>query len=486
MATQRRREKAAETETAVEPIGAGKSEAHGYEFGGPIGTFILTFGLPFVCYAFVFLCNDVTGCPAPSLLSPSKLFAPPALSTQSPRQYALNTLKRETGWPGLGGLINAEAMLGTLAWYGLSLLLHVLLPAQEVEGTELATGLCAAGTFVLGPNFQLWTFINTHMVQLLTTNILFAYLLATYFYLRSFSVKRGNSTHRELAAGGHTGNIMYDFFIGRELNPRVTIPYVGEIDVKSFMELRPGMLGWIVLNLAYMAKQYKSYGYITDSMLIVNFTQALYVLDALYMESAILTTLDLTRDGFGFMLAFGDIPWLPFTYSLQARYLAVHPVILGPWYSLAIMAIGIAGYIIFRGSNNEKNVFRKNPDDPSVAHLEYIQTASGSKLLTSGWWGRARHINYLGDWLLSWSYSLPTLLSGYRLTNSILTPGSRLVTTDGMKGWAIPVTYFYLLYFAILLVHRERRDEEKCRKKYGRDWEEYVAKVPYRIIPGVY
>ncbi|KAK1815800.1 erg24, C-14 sterol reductase [Friedmanniomyces endolithicus] len=522
MATQRRREKTAETETAVEPIGAEKSEAHGYEFGGPIGTFILTFGLPFVCYAFVFLCNDVSGCPAPSLLTPSKLFAPPALSTRSPRQHALDTLKRETGWPGLGGLINAEAVLGTLAWYGWSLLLHVLLPAQEVEGTELATGgrlkyrfngtsrvsfqrlsailtyskafssalvtlgLCAAGTWVLGPNFQLWTFINTHMVQLLTTNILFAYLLATYFYLRSFSVKRGNATHRELAAGGHTGNIMYDFFIGRELNPRVIIPYVGEIDVKSFMELRPGMLGWIVLNLAYMAKQYKSYGYITDSMLIVNFTQALYVLDALYMESAILTTLDLTRDGFGFMLAFGDIPWLPFTYSLQARYLAVHPVILGPWYTLAIMAVGIAGYIIFRGSNNEKNVFRTNPDDPSVAHLEYIQTASGSKLLTSGWWGPARHINYLGDWLLSWSYSLPTLLSGYRLTNSILTPGSRLVTTDGMKGWAIPVTYFYLLYFAILLVHRERRDEEKCRKKYGRDWEKYVAKVPYRIIPGVY
>jgi len=105
-----------------------------------IGTFILTFGLPFVCYAFVFLCNDVSGCPAPSLLSPSKLFAPPALSAQSPRQYALTTLKRETGWPGLGGLINAEAVLGTLAWYGWSLLLHVLLPAHEVEGTELATG----------------------------------------------------------------------------------------------------------------------------------------------------------------------------------------------------------------------------------------------------------------------------------------------------------------------------------------------------------
>ncbi|KAK5708023.1 erg24, C-14 sterol reductase [Elasticomyces elasticus] len=503
MATQRRRSSRV-ADTAVEPIGAGKSEAHGYEFGGPIGATVLTFGLPFICYAFAFLCNDVSGCPAPSLLSPSKLFSSPTLSTQSGWEHGIEVLKREVGWPGLGGLLSVEAVLGTLAWYGWSLLLHVLLPAQEVEGTELATGgrlkyrfnsftsalvtlfLCAAGTWALGPEFQLWTFINRHYVQILTTNILIAYFLTTFTYFRSFSVKRGNTSHRELAAGGHSGNIIYDFFIGRELNPRVNIPYMGEVDIKAFMELRPGLLGWIVLNLAFMAKQYKSYGYLTDSMLIVNFMQALYVMDALYMESAILTTIDLTTDGFGFMLAFGDLAWVPFTYSLQTRYLAVHPVILGPVYAGAILVIGLAGYIIFRGANSQKNAFRTNPDDESVAHLEYIQTASGSRLLTTGWWGQARHINYLGDWLLSWSYCLPTLLPGYRLVNSILTPGSRLVTTDGMEGWAIPVTYFYLLYFAVLLVHRERRDEEKCRRKYGKDWAAYTKKVPYRIIPGLY
>jgi protein-S-isoprenylcysteine O-methyltransferase Ste14 len=27
--------------------------------------------------------------------------------------------------------------------------------------------------------------------------------------------------------------------------------------------------------------------------------------------------------------------------------------------------------------------------------LKYFTTASGSKLLTSGWWGRSRHPNYL-------------------------------------------------------------------------------------------
>lgn len=39
--------------------------------------------------------------------------------------------------------------------------------------------------------------------------------------------------------------------------------------------------------------------------------------------------MDITHDGFGFMLAFGDIAWVPFTYSLQAQFLLRHPQPLG-------------------------------------------------------------------------------------------------------------------------------------------------------------
>jgi hypothetical protein len=31
-----------------------------------------------------------------------------------------------------------------------------------------------------------------------------------------------------------------------------------------------------------------------------------------------------------------------------------------------------------------------------VAHLRYLTTARGSRLLVSGWWGAARKINYTG------------------------------------------------------------------------------------------
>jgi delta14-sterol reductase/lamin-B receptor len=60
-------------------------------------------------------------------------------------------------------------------------------------------------------------------------------------------------------------------------------------------------------------------GSVSMSMLLVTLLQGFYVWDAVYMEKAILTTMDITTDGFGFMLCFGDLSWVPFVYTLQAR-----------------------------------------------------------------------------------------------------------------------------------------------------------------------
>ena len=351
----------------------------------------------------------------------------------------------------------------------------------------------AAGTLVQGAEFPVWTFISDNYVQILTTFIMISYGIATFVYVRSFSVKPGNKEKRELAAGGHTGNMLYDWFIGRELNPRVTVPLIGEIDIKEFCELRPGMLGWIILNCANCAKQYRTYGYVTNSIVILTIVQALYILDSWVNEAAILTTIDITTDGFGMMLAVGDLVWVPFFYSSQTRYLAVYPRSLGMLELAGVFAMIGIGFFIFRSANSQKNTFRTNPDDPSVAHLKYIQTKTGSKLLTTGWWGASRHINYLGDWTQSWPYCLPTGLAGYQ----ILATGSRapaaFVMNDGREviqgaaqGWGMIFTYLYIVYFAVLLVHRERRDDDKCSRKYGEDWEKYKKAVPSRIIPGVY
>lgn len=350
----------------------------------------------------------------------------------------------------------------------------------------ITCSLALIGTILQGADFPLWTFIYDNYVQLITTNLGVAAALSVFVYVRSFSVRAGNKEKRELAAGGISGNIIYDFFIGRELNPRVDIPFLGTIDIKAFMELRPGMLGWVLLDLAFIAHQYKVHGYVSDSIILITLFQSLYVFDALWMERAVLTTLDITNDGFGFMLAFGDLVWLPFIYSLQARYLAVYPVNLGMVGILGILGVQGLGYYLFRAANNEKNRFRNNFKDARVAHLKYMETKSGSKLLISGWWGKARHINYLGDWIMAWSYCLPTGFAGYVIQPQNSTSSQPKQVQGEGRGWGMVFTYFYLIYFAVLLIHRASRDEDKCMRKYGKDWVEYKKKVPSVILPGIY
>ena len=227
-----------------------------------------------------------------------------------------------------------------------------------------------------------------------------------------------------------------------------------------FCELRPGLIGWVVLNLGMAAKQVELYGAVSPEMVSVNVFQALYVIDALYNERAILTTMDITTDGFGFMLAFGDLAWVPFTYSLQARFLTHNHPELGRSHLAAIWILNFCGYALFRLSNSEKDTFRRDPTHPSVAHLSSLQTKRGTKLLTSGYWGMARKINYTGDWMMGLSWCLTC-------------------------GFDSIVPYFYAIYFGILLVHRAWRDDEACHKKYGADWLKYKAAVPYVFFPGL-
>jgi protein-S-isoprenylcysteine O-methyltransferase Ste14 len=53
-------------------------------------------------------------------------------------------------------------------------------------------------------------------------------------------------------------------------------------------------------------------------------------------------------------------------------------------------------------------------------------------------------------------------------------------------GFSHILPYFYVIYFTVLLVHREARDEQHCRRKYGLAWETYCQRVPYRIFPYLY
>ncbi|KAF9267816.1 ERG4/ERG24 ergosterol biosynthesis protein [Marasmius fiardii PR-910] len=421
-----------------------------YEFLGPLGALFISLSVPITTYALYFGCSEQSGgCPPPNLSAvPDRV----SLALSDPQWWK--------------GLWDTKATVIYFAWYAFCVVAWAILPGATIEGTALRTGekkkykINAFSTFLLalGITFGIiyrygpgaFTFLYERWVGFITASVLMSVLQAFFVYAMSFQ------EGKLLALGGNSGNFIYDWFIGRELNPSI-----GSFDIKSFNELRPGLILWALIDISMACEQAVRRGglaNVTDSMWLVLLFQIGYVADGIYNEPAIFTTMDITTDGFGFMLSVGDLAWVPFVYSLQARYLVFNQNELGPVISAAIFLVNATGYYIFRDANGEKNDFRngRNPKN-----LQYFTTESGRKLLTSGWWGASRHPNYFGDLLMALAWSLPT-------------------------GFDTPITYFYVTYFLVLLIHRQRRDDENCEKKYGKDWDKYKILVPYRIIPYVY
>lgn len=438
----------------------------------------MVLGLPIATYLFFFECNriaclDFIGLPyLVKLVSPYEVLRLlPSVSSSSSNSSLLSSL------------FSFRASVAYVIWFALNVMLYFVIPVNAMAiGAPLPIGTARLQYPINGFRAMIVTiglvigavwagiipasFAYDEFLPLLSAATLFSFALSLFLYFHSLKCfpHQADSTTATvhptsiLALGGHTGVAIYDFFIGRTLNPRIA-----GLDLKFFCELRPGLVLWMLINFSMAAKQYEESGTLSSSMMLVCVFQAIYVFDALSSEPSILTTMDITTDGFGFMLVFGDLAWVPFVYSLQSRYLVDHPsVTLSTAQVILILFLKLVGFAIFRGANSEKDAFRsRGAEDPSVRDLQYLTTSTGSKLLISGWWGRSRHINYLGDLLMGLAWCLPC-------------------------GFHHALPYFYFIYFSILLIHRQRRDDAKCLRKYGEDWKKYCRIVPYRIVPYVY
>ena len=188
-------------------------------------------------------------------------------------------------------------------------------------------------------------------------------------------------------------------------------------------------------------------------MILVNLLQLAYVLDFFAREDWYLRTIDMHHDRFGFYFAWGSTVWIPFAYTLQAAYLARHPVRLSPAAMVGILALagGLATPSSCRrtGSATDFAVSRRQLSGSGAGRRRPIParyvTADGivhhTRLLTSGWWGFARTANYAGDIMMATAISLAC-------------------------GFAHALPYFYAVYLTVLLVHRIHRDDRRCREKY--------------------
>uniref|UniRef100_A0A7S0N8U1 7-dehydrocholesterol reductase n=1 Tax=Pyramimonas obovata TaxID=1411642 RepID=A0A7S0N8U1_9CHLO len=265
---------------------------------------------------------------------------------------------------------------------------------------------------------------------------------------------------------GSSGSPLYDFYWGMELYPRI-----GPLDLKTFTNCRFGMMAWPYIILCFAIKQQELYGSVADSIVVSIVIMLAYISKFFLWETGYWNSMDIQHDRAGYYLCWGCLCWVPCVYTSPVLYLTTHPVALGPAAALAMTAAGVAcvwmNYDsdrqrqVFRATNGEALVWGRKPEYITAKYATTTGKTRTSLLLTSGWWGITRHFHYLPEISASFFWTLPGLFNH-------------------------AIHYFYVVYLTILLFDRAVRDDHRCEGKYGEYWKQYQAKVPYRVVPGIF
>jgi len=326
--------------------------------------------------------------------------------------------------------------------------------------TSFYTTIALVGALHFSGVFPLYTIID-EFGPLLTVSILSGWLVAIVAYLSALA--RG-AQHRM------SGNHVYDFFMGAELNPRM----FGVLDFKMFFEVRMPWYILFLLSCGAAARQWERYGYVSGEVGFLVLAHFLYANATSKGEELIVTTWDMYYEKWGFMLIFWNLSGVPLSYCHCTIYLANHAPETYRWNRVALAALYVSYlfvYWVWDSCNSQKNRFRamekgklikRNtfPQLPwqTIHNPKIIETGLGDRILADGWYGLARKVHYTCDVFFATSWGLIT-------------------------GFHSPFPWFYPVFFVTMIAHRAWRDISRCREKYGDAWLEYEKQVPYLFIP---
>jgi delta14-sterol reductase len=256
-------------------------------------------------------------------------------------------------------------------------------------------------------------------------------------------------------------SFLAELYFGRLENPRF---FEGRVDAKMFLYLSGAIM--LSLNLlSFFAHHLLAFGPAASPGVALYCLLFLwFTIDYLAFERVHLYTYDIFAERVGFKLGWGCLTFYPYFYAVGLWATAALPdPRTSPWLLMLFGCVFLAGWILSRGANLQKFLFKTDPERALLGILKPDAISDGkNSLLCSGFWKAARHINYLGEILMALGLTLAL-------------------------GWpAVWAAWLYPLYYVALLLPRERDDERRCAAKYGGLWKEYVRRVPRRIVPGVY
>lgn len=282
--------------------------------------------------------------------------------------------------------------------------------------------------------------LHTHFAELFIVANVFAFVLSAALF---WQAGRG---------GGESPGFLRGVFFGREVNPTLL-----GVDLKLF-SYRPSLIALALFNVSFVVVQYDTYGEITLQMLLYQVFTFLYVLNYFQFEYGMIHTWDIVSERFGWMLVWGDYVLVPFFYCLAGWWLVDATESIPGVAAAAICLLFVLGFFLFRGANQQKHQFKQSAETPIWGRPP--ESLDG-RLLVSGFWGIGRHLNYTGEIAVYFAFAL----------------------TTGFGSW---IPYILPVWLAALLWHRARRDDRRCRTKYGDLWERYRQRVPYALVPRVY
>lgn len=255
-------------------------------------------------------------------------------------------------------------------------------------------------------------------------------------------------------------SLMTDIFLGRLENPQL---WNGRIDAKMWLYLVGAVL--LQLNiLSFTAHHWLIYKELSSPGIFLSTSLlTFFLIDYLTFEEVHLYTYDLFAERVGFKLGWGCIVFYPFFYAVALWATVDLPNIHTPAWLLILYALMFfCGWGLSRGANLQKYNFKKYPNKTFLGIKPEAITDGNKNLLVNGFWGLSRHINYLGEILMA--------------TGIILCVGHPFM----LWPWLYPI------YYVALLFPRQADDDKRCANKYGSLWNEYLKRVPYRIIPRIY
>ncbi|KAJ2745738.1 C-24(28) sterol reductase [Coemansia sp. BCRC 34301] len=433
-----------------------------YEFGGPVGAASMIFGFPLLM-AYQFLCvYDNKG----------QFLLPNSLADFAPWVARMSQRYWEIAYPGWTGI---KIYMGFTLF---TVVLAYICPGPIMYGYKLPSLNGQRLAYHCNALWAWWITILTALVlhfsglfrltqiidnlgPIMTVAMIWSFLLAGAVYAATaFWGKK----HRA------SGNFVYDFFMGVCLNPRI-----GTLDLKMVTELR---LPWPILffiSLSCAFKQYEDIGYVTPESAFMVLAHWLYSNACNKGEECVITSWDIFYELESWYLLFWNLAGVPFSYCYTSIYLLKNgPMNFSIGWNVMCYMLLLTGYYFWDTGNAQRNRFRmfwnntlikRNafPQLPKsfIPDAKYLQTTHGNKLLIDGWYAYARKPHYTADLIMSLSWGL---ISGF--------------------GSFFP--YFYLTFFTIVLIHRVGRDDDRCARKYGADWDEYMRVVPWKFIPYVF